>query len=97
MWREGLASWGQTPERIRKLKDSVDVAIYTPGSNIGLPLTVLKSFDAPPPEARDDAELIGDRVTGSVSGLLTSDGDRCRSDDVARAHPAFLDPEPPMA
>ncbi len=71
MWREGLASWGQTPERIRKLKDSVDVAIYTPGSNIGLPLTVLKSFDAPPPEARDDAELVGDRVTGSVSGLLT--------------------------
>ncbi|NND96884.1 MAG: ATP-binding protein, partial [Pirellulaceae bacterium] len=71
MWRDGLASWGQTPERIKKFKDSVDVAVYTPGSNIGLPLTVLKSFDAPPPEARDDAELIGDKVTGSVSGLLT--------------------------
>lgn len=71
LWRNGLASWGQTSERIQKLKDAVDVAIYTPGSNIGLPLTVLKSFDAPPPEARDDAELIGDRVTGAVSGLLT--------------------------
>jgi hypothetical protein len=71
MWREGLASWGETPERVKKFKDSVDVAVYTPGSNVGLPLTVLKSFDAPPPEARDDAELIGDKVTGSVSGLLT--------------------------
>ena len=71
MWREGLASWGQTPERVKKFKDSVDVAVYTPGSNIGLPLTVLKSFDAPPPEARGDAELMGDKVTGSVSGLLT--------------------------
>ena len=71
LWREGLASWGQTSERLRKLKESVDVAIYTPGSNIGLPLTVLKSFDAPPPEARDDAEIMGDRVTGAVSGLLT--------------------------
>lgn len=71
MWKTGLASWGQTPERIQKLKDAVDVAVYTPGSNIGLPLTVLKSFDAPPPEARDDAELLGDKVTGSVSGLLT--------------------------
>jgi hypothetical protein len=70
-WKDGLASWGQTPERVRKFKESVDVAVYTPGSNVGLPLTVLKSFDAPPPEARDDAELIGDRVTGSVSGLLT--------------------------
>ncbi|MGB7343728.1 MAG: ATP-binding protein [Pirellulaceae bacterium] len=70
-WKDGLASWGQTPERVRKFKESVDVAVYTPGSNVGLPLTVLKSFDAPPPEARNDAELIGDKVTGSVSGLLT--------------------------
>ena len=75
MWRDGLASWGQTPERIAKLKESVDVAIYTPGSNIGLPLTVLKSFDAPPPEARDDAELVAERVTGAVSGLLTLMGE----------------------
>ncbi len=71
MWREGLAAWGQTAERIGKLKEAVDVAVYTPGSQIGLPLTVLKNFDAPAPEARDDAELMGDRVTASVSGLLT--------------------------
>jgi len=70
-WRDGLAAWGQTPERITKFRDSVDVAIYTPGSSIGLPLTVLKSFDAPPPESREDSELIGERVTGAVSGLLT--------------------------
>lgn len=70
-WRSGLAAWGQSPKRIEKLREAVDVAIYTPGSNIGLPLTVLKSFDAPPPEAREDTELIGDRVTGAVSGLLT--------------------------
>ncbi|MFK8110557.1 MAG: ATP-binding protein [Rubripirellula sp.] len=71
LWKDGLASWGQDGQRIQKLKDAVDVAIYTPGSNIGLPMTVLKSFDAPPPEARGDTELIGDRVTGAVSGLLT--------------------------
>ena len=71
LWREGLASWGQSPERIAKLKQAVDVAIYTPGSNIGIPMTVLKSFDAPPESARHDTEALGDRVTGSVSGLLT--------------------------
>ena len=71
MWREGLASWGQTPERIKKFKESVDISVYTPGSNIGLPLTVLKSFDAPPPDAIDDLEAFGERVTGAVSGLLT--------------------------
>ncbi|MEM9643838.1 MAG: ATP-binding protein [Planctomycetota bacterium] len=75
MWKGGLASWGQTTDRVAKLKQSVDVAIYTPGSNIGLPLTVLKSFDAPPPEARDDAELVAERVTGAVSGLMSLMGD----------------------
>mgnify|MGYP001813224875 CR=1 FL=1 len=70
LWRDGLASWGQTANRIRKLKESVDMAIYTPGSNIGLPLTVLKSFDAPLPDAMQDTELVAERITGAVSGLL---------------------------
>lgn len=70
-WREGLKSWGQDANRIQRLKDAVDISVYTPGSNIGLPMTVLKSFDAPPAEARDDVELLGDRITGAVSGLLT--------------------------
>lgn len=70
-WKEGLASWGQTPERVQRFKDAVDVAIYTPGSTNGLPLTVLKSFDAPPPELLDNADAMRERVTGAASGLLT--------------------------
>ncbi len=46
-WRDGLASWGQSPERIAKFKNAVDTAIYTPGGDAGLPLTVLRSFAAP--------------------------------------------------
>ena len=71
MWRDGLASWGQSPDRIATFRDSVDVNIYTPGSNIGLPVTVLKSFDAPPPDVIDDTEAMASRVTGATSGLLT--------------------------
>ena len=48
MWKDGLASWDQDKERIKRYVDSVDMAIYTPGSNAGIPMTVLKSFDAPP-------------------------------------------------
>ena len=48
-WRKGLAAWDQDGERIERLRDAVDLAIYTPGSTAGLPLTVLRSFDAPPP------------------------------------------------
>ncbi|TWU58212.1 ATP-binding protein [Rubripirellula reticaptiva] len=71
MWKKGLAAWGQTPERVQRFKDSVDIAVYTPGSNTGLPLTVLKSFDAPPKEVLGDSDAMRERVTGAASGLLT--------------------------
>ncbi|MCB1185391.1 ATP-binding protein, partial [bacterium] len=69
-WREGLASWGQDGDRIRRLKEAADFAIYTPGSSAGRPLTILRSFAAPPPAVRDDADALRDRVGASVAGLL---------------------------
>jgi hypothetical protein len=69
-WRNGLAGWGQDGARVGRYKDAAEVAIYTPGSNAGLPLTVLKSFDAPPAEVIDDADAFRDRVAGAASGLL---------------------------
>ncbi|MFY7874591.1 MAG: helicase HerA domain-containing protein, partial [Pirellula sp.] len=70
-WRKGLADWDQPPERIQKYLDSVDITIYTPGSNIGVPMTVLKSFDAPPPAVLEDAETMREKVSSAASGLLT--------------------------
>lgn len=70
-WKDGLAKWDQTPDRISRFKESVDIAIYTPGSNAGIPITVLRSFDAPEPEAIEDAETFRERINSSVSGLLT--------------------------
>jgi hypothetical protein len=69
-WREGLAAWGQDGTRIQRLRDAADVAIYTPGSTAGLPLTVMKSFSAPPPDLLHDTEAFNERVAASVSGLL---------------------------
>ncbi len=70
-WQKGLADWDQTPARIAKLRDTVDMAIYTPGADSGLPLSVLRSFDAPPEAQRADAAALGERVAAVVSGLLT--------------------------
>ena len=70
-WTEGLAEWGQTPDRIRRMREAVDVAVYTPGSNIGLPLTILRSFAAPAKEVMENAELLRDRIQATVSGLLS--------------------------
>jgi len=71
MWKSGLAKWDQDGARIQRFKDAVDINIYTPGSNIGLPLTVLKSFDAPPQSTLDDPETLRERISSSASGLLT--------------------------
>ncbi len=67
-WKNGLAEWGQDGERIRRFRESADVAIYTPGSTAGLPLSILRSF-APPPEG-SDAGATRDRISAAVSGLL---------------------------
>ena len=73
-WKKGLAGWGQDGARIQKLKDSAEVAVFTPGSNAGLQISILKSFDPPPPEIVDDHELFGERVSTSVTALLTLAG-----------------------
>ena len=70
LWRRGLAEWGQDENRIRALLAAADVSIYTPGSNAGLPLSVLKSFDAPPAELVEDTDLFRQRISTTVSGLL---------------------------
>ncbi len=70
LWRDGLASWGQDGERIQRFKDAVDLSIYTPGSNSGLPLTVLRSFDAPPTAVLEDTDAFRERVASAASGLL---------------------------
>lgn len=69
-WRDGLAAWGQDGERIKRLRDAADVTIYTPGSQSGIPLTVLRSFTAPPAEMLQDGDLLRERITSSASGLL---------------------------
>ncbi|MBK7251554.1 MAG: ATP-binding protein [Gammaproteobacteria bacterium] len=70
-WRKGLAEWGQPAERIAKFRDAVDIAIYTPGAATGLPLSVLRSFAPPPPEALADAGSLRERVGTVVSGLFS--------------------------
>jgi len=70
LWQKGLAEWGQDGARIERLRSACDVAIYTPGSDAGLPLRVLGSFAAPPPAIVQDADAFRERVAASVSGLL---------------------------
>ncbi|MEX0819825.1 MAG: ATP-binding protein, partial [Pirellulaceae bacterium] len=69
-WRQGLAEWGQDATRIAKFRNAADLSIYTPGSNSGLPLTVLRSFAPPPAAVVNNAEAIRECIMSSVAGLL---------------------------
>jgi hypothetical protein len=69
-WRTGLASWGQEPDRIQRLRDAADVTVYTPGSTAGRPISLLKGFAAPPVVVRDDAEAFAERINVTATGLL---------------------------
>ncbi len=70
LWSGGLENWGQSKERIQRLKESADFSIYTPGSTAGLPVSILNSFSAPPSEVILDADAFGERISTTVTSLL---------------------------
>lgn len=82
LWRRGLAEWGQDGERIRMLRESADIVIYTPGSDAGIPVSILSSFAAPTLDWASEAEVLRERIQGTVSallGLVGIDADPVRS------------------
>ncbi len=70
LWRDGLADWDQAPERIGRFEDACERTIYTPGSQAGRPLTILKSFAAPSETILADEDALRERVLATTSGLL---------------------------
>ena len=69
-WRNGLESWDQGPERIRALKESADFVIYTPGSDAGVPVSIVSSLAAPELNWDDNQEALREQISGTVSALL---------------------------
>ena len=74
-WKKGLAAWGQDGERIARLREAVDLAVYTPGASHGLPLAVLRSLSAPPVGTDADPDARRERVASTVSALLALAGE----------------------
>lgn len=70
-WKDGLSEWNQDASRIKKLRDSAQFIIYTPGSNSGIPISILKSFEVPSQEIMKDNEILREKIDSIVMGLLT--------------------------
>jgi hypothetical protein len=81
-WRNGLADWGITPERIRALQETTDYTIFTPGSDAGVAINIVGSLAAPGLDFAEHGEAIRERISGTVSallGLVGIDADPVRS------------------
>lgn len=70
LWRNGLDQWDIQPDRLQALKDSVRFAVYTPGSDAGLPVSILASLKAPAIPWEPNKELLREQISGTVTALL---------------------------
>ncbi|HAX69484.1 MAG TPA: hypothetical protein DCY14_07765, partial [Anaerolineae bacterium] len=69
-WRNGIKEWGMTQERILDLKNSVRFSIFTPGSDSGIPVSVLSSLAAPELDWEENREVLRERISSTVTALL---------------------------
>ena len=68
-WREGLADFGQTPERIRRFT-AHERRIYTPGSDAGIPVDLLGSLQPPDAATREDSDAFAAALHATTASLL---------------------------
>jgi hypothetical protein len=66
--RQGLTDTAQTPERITRLRQATDYRIYTPGSEAGLPLSILGTFAAP--REKLPREALAQKINATATALL---------------------------
>jgi hypothetical protein len=69
-WRNGLAEWGITQERLTALQKAASFAIYTPGSDAGIPVSVLSSLAAPGLDWATNREVLTERISSTVTAIL---------------------------
>ena len=69
-WREGLQEWAVTPDQIQALKNAAHYAIYTPGSDAGIPVSVLSSLTAPALAWKENREVLREKISSTVTALL---------------------------
>jgi hypothetical protein len=69
-WRNGLQEWGIGQDRLLALQNAAKFAIYTPGSDSGIPVSVLSSLVAPNLDWDSNREVLRERISSTVTALL---------------------------
>ena len=69
-WRNGLADWGIGRDRLVALQNAAQFTIYTPGSDSGIPVSVMTSLAAPGLDWTGNREVLTERISSTVTALL---------------------------
>ena len=70
LWKNGLASYGLGKPDLETLRDSAEYAVYTPGSDSGLPVSIMASFKAPDIPWEGNREILREKIASTVTALL---------------------------
>ncbi len=70
LWKSGLAEWDIDTERIVSVRQAVDYAVYTPGSDAGIPISILTSLQAPVLSWDENREAIREKISSTATALL---------------------------
>jgi len=70
LWKKGLADWGIGPDRLLALKNAAHFAVYTPGSDAGIPVSILATLKAPGIPWEANREVLREKISGTVTALL---------------------------
>lgn len=69
-WRQELQEWGISQDQVLALRNAAQFAIYTPGSDSGIPVSVLSSLAAPTLAWKDNREALREKISSTVTALL---------------------------
>jgi hypothetical protein len=69
-WSQGLEKWGIGSERMDRVREAAEYAVYTPGSDAGIPVSILASLKSPGLAWEENRELLREKVSSTVTALL---------------------------
>lgn len=69
-WKKGTERSGIDRERMEKLAKAVDYAVYTPGSDSAIPVSILASLNAPGIDWEENKEMLREAISSTVTALL---------------------------
>lgn len=70
LWKGGLQKWGIDSQRIEKVSKAVNYSVFTPGSDAGIPISILASLKAPSIPWENNREVLRERISSTVTAIL---------------------------